>query len=182
MKKRIRRIIQAYYTEYVEPLNQQMYPNRQVPFYPEQEISYTDLTHLDPPYGEQSFKERNKLVYPETEWTNPPWAGGDFQSPYENNLLDYFKLSPNDNSTLFDQLKGGSMIEDLGKKSANSIDEFLASGKETIKISSMDLSNFMKVSDDTLIHKSRKDLWKMFKDKKGDIFIQRLFEDDVLGE
>ena len=72
-------------------------------------------------------------------------------------------------------------IFDLNTQTATPIDNFLKP-KELVKISSMDLGNFLKVSDDVLIHKSKKDLWKMYKDADGNVFISRLFEDDVLND
>jgi len=40
-----------------------------------------------------------------------------------------------------------------------------------------DLSNFVRVSNETLIHKSQRDLWTL-KREGGDFFIERLFDDN----
>jgi len=181
MNRKIERILNAYYSEYSEPLKKQMYPELQQMTYPDQEQSYTDLSMMDSPHGGMTDSERYKFVYPEQEWSNADWAGGNFLSPYENGFLDITN-TPNTNDSLFDHLKGGSMINDLGNRSAKSIDTFLETKGEVRKITAMDLSEFMKVSDDTLIHKSKQDLWKMFKDKSGNIFIKRLFEEDLITD
>jgi len=180
MKKRVKRVLEAYMSTYTEPLKKQMYPDLQQQTYPDQEQSYTDLQYLESPHGGMTDKERYKFVYPEQEWTNPELAEGNFLAPYENKLLDTTN-TPNDNVSLFDFTKGSS-IDDLGSRGANALDSFLSPKEEIRKISSMDLSDFMKVSDDTLIHKSKKDLWKMFKDKSGNIFIKRLFDEDPITD
>ena len=64
---------------------------------------------------------------------------------------------------------------------SNAIDGFLGN-KDIRKLASSELDDFLKISNDTLIHKSKKDLWKMMKDKEGNIYIKRLFESDVLDE
>ncbi len=53
-------------------------------------------------------------------------------------------------------------------------------GKEiryaSIKVSSLgDLTEFLKVAEDTLVHKSTKDLWKYSKDADGNFLVERLF-------
>jgi hypothetical protein len=46
------------------------------------------------------------------------------------------------------------------------------------KVASLgDLSNFVRVSNETLIHKSQRDLWTL-KREGGDFFIERLFDDN----
>lgn len=179
MKNKIRRIISEHTAEYVEPLNKLMYPDRQITYYPEQESTYTDLTHLDTVHGPSTFEERNKFVYPGDYWTNVDWGQGNFLEPYSNPIYQEFFRTPNDNETLY----GGKMIFDLGNKQANSVDTFLSPDREIIKISSsMDLTDFMKISEDTLVHKSKKDLWRIFKDKNGETYISRLFDEDIIKE
>lgn len=59
------------------------------------------------------------------------------------------------------------------------IDDYLT-GNNQIKIASIDdFFNFHRVSKDTLIHKSEKDLWKLSEDEKGQIVIERLFDPDT---
>jgi len=177
MKKNIERIIKSYMSNYVEPLQQQMYPDGNIPYYPEQEQTYTDLSHLDSVHGEGTFKERNKFVY-DSPHQNVDWAGGNFTSPTELDFHNYEKYSPNTNESL--SLKGASMIN-LNPNTKN-LDNFLSPPSETKKISNMDLSDFLKLSDDTLVHKSRNDLWKIVKTSEGEIHIQRLFNEPVIKD
>lgn len=186
MDNKVKRIIEAYLsnkrvgTNYVEPLLQDS--DTTVPIYHDQETSYTDLSHLDTTHGgpknEQDLYEKMFVYNPDTEWTNPDWAGGDFQAPYENKLQQEFNRTPNNHDTLFDPQRGASVklyIEDLNSRTS-SIDNFLDSGSQFRAVTAMDLTEFMKVSDETLIHKSTKDLWSMSKDADGNVFIHRKFD------
>ena len=177
MKKKIENIINAYMSQYVEPINDQMYPENQVTFYPEQENTYTDLGMMDSPHSENTFNERYKLVFPD-QWSNPSWADGNFLSPYQNDLTDMTR-TPNDNQLL---QHFSSEIQDLGFSRSSAVDKFLSPKEEIIKISAMDLTEFVKIADDTLIHKSKKDLWKMFKDENNNIYIKRMFDEDSISE
>lgn len=42
-----------------------------------------------------------------------------------------------------------------------------------------DLSDFLRLSKDTLVHKSEKDLWRISEDKKGQVIIERLFNPET---
>ena len=160
------KIIEAYYSNYVEPLNRSMYPDGQKQYYPDQEQSYTDLSQLDSQHGGLTFKERYPFCYPDTtDWTNPTWADGDFQSPYKSEFLNYEKFSPNETVNIYDPLKGANIK--IFKKIPNG----------SYKIASMDLNDFFVTSSSTLVHKSKKDLWQMFKDEEGSIYIKRLFDE-----
>lgn len=58
------------------------------------------------------------------------------------------------------------------------MDDFL--NKDKIKVASLsDLSEFFRISQETLVHKSKKDLWRINEDKKGQIVIERLFDPDT---
>jgi hypothetical protein len=58
------------------------------------------------------------------------------------------------------------------------MDEYLTADK--IKVASMsDLCNFFRVSNDTLVHKAEKDLWRISEDKNGKVVIERLFNPDT---
>lgn len=47
-----------------------------------------------------------------------------------------------------------------------------------IRVASLkDLHQFMRLSSDTLIHKSNRDLWALKKEGDGNYFIERLFDD-----
>lgn len=173
MKGNIQKVIKAYMSEYVSPMRKDMYPDLQQIYYPEQEMTYTDLSMIDSPHGSNMpFEERYKQVYPD-QWENVPWGGGNFLSPYENDLTKMFK-TPNEDTLLH---------SDLGLMKAAAVDRFFSQNEEIIKISSaMDLTEFMKISDDMLIHKSKKDLWKVYKDKNNDIYIKRLFDNDQISD
>jgi len=50
----------------------------------------------------------------------------------------------------------------------------------TVKVASLgDLSDFFRVSQDTLVHKAVKDLWRINEDKTGNVVIERLFDPDT---
>lgn len=66
------------------------------------------------------------------------------------------------------------------------LDAFLASNPEVLKPLKMasrkvaslgDLSNFIRLSSETLVHKSDRDLWAIKKEADG-LVIERLFDDD----
>lgn len=66
-------------------------------------------------------------------------------------------------------LKEAQEVEDSG------LDDFFI--PEKMKIASLgDLSEFFRASTDTLVHKAKKDLWKITEDKNGSVFIERLFD------
>jgi hypothetical protein len=56
------------------------------------------------------------------------------------------------------------------------IDAFL-SPSGPVKVASIsDLASFFRVSEDTLIHKAQKDLWRIAENPQGDVVIERLFD------
>lgn len=188
MDSKLKRVISSYLDEknksekesqYVEPHRNMM---EQYPYYTDQELTDTHI-QLDSPYGggDGSYDLLKQFVYDNSEWQNADWAGGNFLSPYDNSIQKEFNRTPNSPERLYDPMKGASEISDLNSRTASTIDSFL-SINNYIKVSSLDLENFLKVSDEQLIHKSNKDLWKMIKDKEGNIYISRLFEDDILGD
>jgi len=72
-----------------------------------------------------------------------------------------------------------SLINDVdslktAEEEINGMDDFLS---DRIKVASMDdLFNFLRIGEDTLVHKSQKDLWRISEDKKGQMVIERLFD------
>lgn len=60
------------------------------------------------------------------------------------------------------------------------MDDFLVVKASRIKIANLDdLFSFHRISSDTLIHKSNKELWSIKKDdKSGDVYIERHFNAD----
>jgi hypothetical protein len=79
---------------------------------------------------------------------------------------------------------GNTLYQDVFSSTA--FDGYLsktASEKPTIRkrITSMrQLSSFTRVSEDTLIHKCEKDLWRLTKDSKGNDVIEKLYDEDIL--
>ena len=192
MDAKIKRIVKAFKDEsdkeesdktssnYVEPHRQLM---EQFPYYSDQEVTDTHL-QLDSPHGggDGDYDLLKQFVYDNSEWQNPDWAGGNFLSPYDNHIQKEFNRTPNSPENLYDPQRGASLeISDLSSRTASTIDNFLSSNN-FVKISSMDLEDFLKFSDETLIHKSTQDLWRMVKDKNGNVYISRLVEDDVLTD
>jgi len=48
-----------------------------------------------------------------------------------------------------------------------------------VKVASLkDIHNFIRLSSDTLVHKSTRDLWALKKEGDGNYFIERLFDDN----
>jgi len=196
MDENIKRIILAYLEEdevveakeaqtdrtpsnYVVPFTQMM---DQYPYYTDQEVTDVHLQLNSPVNNDKpDHNLENLFVYPEQDWQNADWAGGNFTAPYDNHIQKEFNRSDNTPMNLYDPMKGASesFISDLSSRTASTIDSFLSTNK-FIKVSSMDLEQFLKVSDETLIHKSDKDIWKMVKDKEGNVYISRMHDEDEI--
>lgn len=195
MTENLKRIVFAYLQNkqaeggYVEPLRNDM---EQYPFHNDQEQSYTDLSQLDSVHGGPTTDLFDKMfMYPEQETCNPDWGGGNFLSPYSNNIVHDMWQTPQDAETLMDPLMTSPEMHGLNSKTSSidlnsrtsSIDFFLNdNNQKCVKVSSMDLTDFMKVSDDTLVHRSNRDLWKMYKDADGNVFINRLFDEELVKD
>lgn len=174
-------------SNYVVPHSQSM---EQFPYYTEQEMTdvhfQLNSPHGNPtPYHNQENLDK-QMIYPEQDVYNPDWAGNseNFLAPYDNAIQKEFNRTKNTPESLYDPHKGASIykIEDLNSRTASAIDCFL-SQNNFVKISSNDLfDQFFKLSDETLVHKSNNDLWKMVRDKEGNIYISRLFEDGILED
>lgn len=73
------------------------------------------------------------------------------------------------------------LLRDIGKlkeasEETSGLDDFL-SGNDRVKLSSIDdFFKFHRISKDTLVHKSKKDLWKVSENSKGEVVIERLFD------
>ena len=203
MKDKIKRIIESHLKDkkgsnYVKPL---LTDSEALPYYHDQEQTYTDLTQLDSTHGPSNIDELNqkRYVFPGEDTYNPDWGDGNFLAPNVNQIQRDFNKTPNTPETLYDPAIDGDgvndlkvvqsffevdSIEGLNGRTSSAIDGFLSDNvQNVIKISSsMDLSDFMKVSDDTLIHKSNKDIWKIIRDKSGNVFIKRTMEEDFVKE
>jgi hypothetical protein len=76
------------------------------------------------------------------------------------------------------EVSGASGLDALFTREANLVRPLkMASGRT--KIASMsDLKPFMRLSSDTLIHKSDRELWSLKKEADGSFFVERLFDDN----
>ena len=73
------------------------------------------------------------------------------------------------------QISGQSGIDALFEREPEMIQA--KSGRK--KVASLgDLSGFIRLSAETLIHRSEKDLWSISKEADGEFYIQRLFDDN----
>lgn len=68
-------------------------------------------------------------------------------------------------------------IDKLGSlpEESSGLDDFLS--EDVIKLSSFSqLRDFLRIGDDTLVHKAEKDLWRITEGKNGEAVIERLFD------
>lgn len=76
-----------------------------------------------------------------------------------------------------DLLQESGNLKDAQEVEESGMDAFFLPDK--LKVASLgDLSDFFRTSADTLVHKAKKDLWRISEDKDGNCFIERLFDDD----
>ena len=95
------------------------------------------------------------------------------------------QLNARMNPETFDTNTVDSMFKDLDKNSkvASLVDEAISRGagseNNRIVLSSLDdLFSFNRVANDTLIHKSSEDLWKIGMDSSGQTYIEQLYTDN----
>lgn len=75
-------------------------------------------------------------------------------------------------------IKDRDSLANAEKVKPQGMDDFLS--RDKVKVASLsDLSQFFRISQETLVHKSKKDLWQIKEDKKGQIIIERLFDPDT---
>lgn len=66
-------------------------------------------------------------------------------------------------------------LRGLEEQEASGMDDFLSGNK--VKLASMDdFFNFLRIGNNTLVHKAEKDLWKIGESSNGDVVIERLFD------
>lgn len=68
-----------------------------------------------------------------------------------------------------------SGIDALFQREPHIVSAFKTARKKVASLG--DLDNFVRVSNETLVHKSQRDLWTL-KREGGDFFIERLFDDN----
>jgi len=76
-----------------------------------------------------------------------------------------------------DLIKNAGSLDNSAEE-YNGMDDFLT-GQNKIKVASIDdFFNFVRIGNETLIHKSTQDLWKVSEDNNGEVVILRLFDPD----
>lgn len=81
------------------------------------------------------------------------------------------------NEKMYEMLAEG--LERLKEASdeTSPLDDFLSSDR--VKVASLgDLRSFLRIGDDTLVHKAKKDLWRIGENESGEVIIERLFDPD----
>ncbi len=80
-------------------------------------------------------------------------------------------------------LNDAASLKDAEVADVCGLDSFLTPVQplpDKVKIASIgDLSEFLRISSDTLVHKAEKDLWRINEDKTGQVVIERLFNPDT---
>jgi len=75
-------------------------------------------------------------------------------------------------------LKDKQSLKNAEMAAPTGMDDFLTGNK--VKVASLsDLSDFFRMSQDSLVHKSKRDLWQIKENKKGDVVIERLFDPET---
>jgi len=73
-----------------------------------------------------------------------------------------------------DLVKEAANLKDAEEVDSNGVDMFL---ENKVKVASLgDLSEFFRIATDTLVHKAKKDLWRISEDANGSVVIERLFD------
>ena len=73
------------------------------------------------------------------------------------------------------EMSGASGLDALFQREAQILSPH---AKGRTKVASLrDLSPFIRLASDTLIHRSNRDLWSLRKEADGTFFIERLFDD-----
>ena len=73
-------------------------------------------------------------------------------------------------------LKGAEEVDYCGLDELFKTQKIAEELPDRMKIASLgDLSDFFRIATDTLVHKAKRDLWRISEDEKGQIVIERLF-------
>jgi len=75
------------------------------------------------------------------------------------------------------EVSGATGLDALFKREEHILRPQTMTGRAKVA-SIKDLHNFVRLSSDTLIHKSDRDLWALKKEGDGSFFIERLFDDN----
>jgi hypothetical protein len=91
------------------------------------------------------------------------WDDGDFRSIY----AEYLREAPSQ-KTRKATMRVGDPTDAFGRVPRN---------LNRVRVASLgDLTSFLKVSNNTLVHKSTRDLWSFSKDADGGLLVERLFD------
>jgi hypothetical protein len=93
-----------------------------------------------------------------------------------HSLLGKLRISTVTDFDLQNMQLGGASLEPAFERTQRSV---TAAMKSRTKVASVgQLSPFMRISSDTLVHKSNRDLWALRKEGDGNFYIERLFDDN----
>lgn len=74
------------------------------------------------------------------------------------------------------QVSGATGLDALFQREAHIVSPFKTGRAKVASL--QDLTGFLRLSSETLIHKSNNDLWSLKKEADGNYFIERLFDDN----
>lgn len=84
----------------------------------------------------------------------------------------------NPNDDMYKALAEGlELLKNSGcEEETSPCDDFLS---DKMKVASLgDLRSFLRIGDDTLVHKAEKDLWRIGENEKGEVVVERLFDSE----
>jgi len=114
--------------------------------------------------AEQDFQDYAKKFYSQLEDMGVLTLGFD----------DFIMAAANSHETYQYLLQQRAQSRTAGKKQAST-------NRTQIRVSALgDLSAFLRVSENVLVHKSDQDFWRLTKDADGNNVIEKLHEDDVI--
>ena len=76
------------------------------------------------------------------------------------------------------EMSGATGLDALFQREAQILSPHKTSEGRKKVASIQDLSGFVRLSSDTLIHRSDRDLWALKKEADGNYFVERLFDDN----
>ena len=118
-------------------------------------------------------KTQNSILQRIDVASSPSFNVGEIQMSDPNFAVKGVQAKPQE--TLGIQVTGSVGLDALFDREPNLIQP----SPHRRRVASLtDISSFARVSADTLIHKSERDLWALQKDANGGFFIERLFDDN----
>ena len=79
------------------------------------------------------------------------------------------------NEQMYETLAEGlDLLKTAEEEQSSPMDDFLS---DRVKVASLgDLRSFLRIGEDTLVHKAEKDLWRIGENENGEVIIERLFD------